>query len=326
MSLGLLARLLSGWPERASTMAPRVDHAMEGLMAASVACVVILAALNLFFIIRYREGSSAPRKPLGIAEWKIETTWIGATTVGFLGFFFWGARLYVDIERPPRGAHDIAVVARQWMWDIRQPNGRREFNELHVPTGTPIRLLMTSEDVIHSFYVPAFRIKQDVVPGKEVALGFTATRAGTYALFCSEFCGSKHDEMTGVVVAMDPKRYAEWLAKGAPPQGPVAEGRRLFIKYGCSGCHSAGSAVPAPALEGLYGKRVPMAGGALALADESYLRDSILQPAKTVPAGYQPVMPSFQGVIPEGELHDLIAYLKSLGADDGTGPQRRASP
>jgi cytochrome c oxidase subunit 2 len=295
--------------DSASTAAAGVDRLTLALVAASALVAGVLLVLNLSFIVRYREGSRAPRPPLRLSSGKIETAWIAGTTLIFLGFFAWGAKLYLDEERPPAGAYAIAVVARQWMWDIHQPNGRREFNELHVPVHTPIRLLLTSEDVIHSFYVPAFRLKQDVVPGKTVSLWFNATKPGRYALLCSEFCGSKHAAMTGVVVVDEPERYAAWLAAG----GAGDRGRQLFTRYGCASCHEPGSTVRAPLLDGVYGRPVPVAGGGVVRADDAYLRESILQPNRVLVAGYQPVMPSFQGVIPEGDLLELISYLKTLG-------------
>lgn len=304
---------MSGVTE-ASSIAPAVDHLTWALMAASTFLILVVFGLIGVFLIRYREGSAAPRGPWPVTEWKVETAWIAGTTLGFLAFFFCGARVFLRIESPPAGAEEIHVTGRQWMWDIRQPNGRREFDTLHVPLGSPIVLRLTSEDVIHSFYVPSFRLKQDVVPGKEVALWFTATRPGTYPIFCSEFCGSKHAEMGGEVIVQQPEDYAAWLAGHPAPGGPLAAGRALFVKYGCSGCHEAGSIVHAPRLEGLYGTRAPQADGSFAQVDEAYLRDCILQPEKTRVAGYLPVMPSFRGVIPEAELTEIIAYLRGGAA------------
>ncbi len=301
----------TGLPQ-ASTLAPRVDGIFFALLLASVLVVVLLGILNLAFLIRYRRGSPAPRGPVRIPTWKIETGWISATTVVFLGFFAWGASVYLDAERPPAGANAIDVVARQWMWDVRHENGRREFNTLHVPLHQPVVLRLTSEDVIHSFFVPAFRVKQDVVPGKTVTAWFEPTRAGTYHIFCSQFCGTMHAAMTGEVVVQTPEAYAAWLAEGNPAGDPAERGRRLFVRYGCSGCHAPTSTVHAPPLEGVYGHLVPLDGGQFARADDEYLRDSILEPAKQVAAGYAPVMPSFKGVIPEGDLVEVLAYLRSL--------------
>lgn len=297
---------------QASGFSARVDATFFGLLGASAAVVLLLVALNLIFLVRYRRGSRAPRGPLPISTWKIEAGWIGATTLGFLGIFAWGVGPYLDLERPPAGAYAIDVVARQWMWDVRQPNGRREFGSLHVPVGRPVLLRLTSEDVIHSLFIPAFRIKQDVVPGKTTRIWFEPTRPGTYALFCTQFCGTKHAGMLAEVVAQTPEDYAAWLEEGNIAPALADRGRRLFVRYGCSGCHASSAAVHAPPLEGLYGKRVPLDGGAFVPADDAYVRDSILEPAKQIAAGYAPIMPSFKGVIPEGDLLELIAYVKSL--------------
>lgn len=304
---------MSTLPE-ASSAARDVDQLAAWLLAASGFVVLLVFGLIIVFVIRYRRGSRASRAPLPVAEWKIEAGWITATTLGFLAFFFCGAKLFIAMEDASGPAEEIRVVARQWMWDIRQPNGRREFDTLHVPMGTRIRLRMTSEDVIHSFYVPAFRLKQDVVPGKEVLLAFTATRAGRYALFCSEYCGSKHAQMDGEVVVQPPQDYARWLAAGQAPAAVLAHGRALFIRYGCSGCHDAGSIVHAPTLQGLYGATVPMADGSFRRVDAAYLRDCILTPQAVRPAGYPPVMPSFRGIIPETDLTEIIAYLEGTVA------------
>jgi len=311
---GTFSAFTQSAPE-ASSIAPRVDGAFGGLLLASVILVVGLVALNGTFLIRFRRGSSAPRPPLKLKEWKVEAGWIVATTLAFLGFFFWGAGIYLDENRAPADADEIHVVGRQWMWDIRQPNGRREFDELHVPVGRPVRLLMSSEDVIHSFYVPAFRLKQDVVPGKVVSLWFQATRPGAYHLFCAEYCGTKHSAMGGRVVAMAPEDYAAWLAAGNTGGDLAARGRRLFTQYGCAGCHTPGATVHAPPLEGLYGRMVVVENGQFVRADERYLHDSILLPHQHVAAGYPDIMPSFKGVMSEGELLEIVSYLKSIGAE-----------
>jgi cytochrome c oxidase subunit 2 len=312
--------LIFGALANASTLAPRVTRLFDALLATSALVVVALAAINLFFLIRYRRGSTAPRTPLRMSAVKLEITWISATTAIFLGFFFWGAWIYLDEERVPAAADEIHVTGRQWMWDVRHPDGRREFNELHVPVGTPIRLVLSSEDVIHSFFVPAFRVKQDAVPGKIVSTWFEATEPGSYHLFCAQFCGTEHSGMVGQVVAMKPEDYARWLSTGNQPEGLSGRGRALFTRYGCSGCHAPASVVHAPLLEGLYGKLQPVENGQFVRVDETYLRDSILLPGQHVVAGYANVMPSFQGVIPEGDLIELIAYLKSLGDGNPAPP------
>lgn len=299
-------------PDSASSIASRVDFLYFGLIAISAALVLLLVGLNLTFLIRYRRGSPAPRPPLKISQNKFEAFWITATTLAFLGIFFWSGWIYLDDSRIPSDALEIGVVGRQWMWDVRQPNGRREFDTLHVPLNQDILLRMNSEDVIHSFYVPAFRLKADVVPGKQVTLWFKPTRLGRYHLFCAEFCGTKHAEMTGEVIVQTPEDYANWLASRTGADEPVSRGRQLFLQHGCSGCHDPASAIHAPLLQGVYGRLVPLSDGTLVRADERYLRDSILQPQREVAAGFQPIMPSFQGVISDNDLLDLLAYLKSL--------------
>ena len=304
--------LVFGAPPDASSIAPRVDVLFYSLLGASVCVVLALFVVDLYFLIRYRRGSPAPRPPLKIASIKIEIGWMSVTLLIFLCFFFWGAHLYLYEERPPQNATEINVVARQWMWDIRQPNGRREFDQLHVPVDTPIRLLLSSEDVIHSFFVPAFRVKQDAVPGKIVSLWFDATKPGTYRLYCTQYCGTAHARMTGQVIAMPQEAYAKWLTEGNPLPGLENRGRALFIRYGCAGCHTPGAQIHAPQLEGVFGSLQPIENRQFIRADEAYIRDSILLPEQHIVAGYANMMPSFKGVIPDGELLDIIAYVKSL--------------
>lgn len=315
--VAVLAFLL---PERASTVAPRTDALFVGLLVASGLLVVLLVGLNLTFLIRYRRGSPAKRGPIEFSTWKLETAWISATTLGFLGFFFWSSRIYLDEERTPAGAYEIEVTGRQWMWDVRHPNGKREFDSLHVPAGRDIRLLLTSEDVIHSLYLPAMRIKQDVVPGRMLSLWFHPTNPGEYPLFCAEYCGTKHSAMTGKIVVMRPEDYAQWLGSGTTPQGLQSRGRELFVKYSCNGCHDQPSQIHAPPLEHLYGSMVPLQDKTFVRADEVYLHDSIMLPAKQIVAGYQPIMPSFQGVMPESDLLEIISYLKSLAQSSNPQP------
>lgn len=211
------------------------------------------------------------------------------------------------------GATDLFIVAKQWMWTAQHGTGQREIDELHVPAGQPLRLVMTSQDAIHSFFVPAFRVKQDVLPGRYTELWFTPTVAGRFHLFCAEYCGTDHARMGGDIVVLSPAEFARWLATGAPRAGMVARGEALFRAHGCSGCHGAQATVHAPDLAGLYGRPVPLADGTLVVADERYLRDAILLPQREIAAGYPPIMPSYAGRIDDEDLFDLIAYLRSLG-------------
>jgi cytochrome c oxidase subunit II len=207
---------------------------------------------------------------------------------------------------------DVYVIGKQWMWKLEHAGGQREIDELHVPAGRPVRLVMTSQDVIHDFFMPVFRIKQDVLPGRYTILWFTATKPGDYHLFCSQYCGTDHSRMIGHVVVMAPAAFAAWLARGNGAQTMAARGAARFRQYGCSGCHGANASVHAPKLEGLFGKPVQLEGGGSVIADERYVHDSVMLPKKEITAGYAPIMPSFQGQIAEEDLLDIVEYIKSL--------------
>jgi cytochrome c oxidase subunit 2 len=229
--------------------------------------------------------------------------------------FAWGAKLFLEIYSTANDSLPIYVVAKQWMWKVQHPGGQREINELHAPLGRPVRLIMASQDVIHSFFLPAFRIKRDVVPGRYQDMTFEARKAGTFHLFCAEYCGTDHSRMTGRIVVLEPADYEAWLARQDVDGTLAAQGASLFRQLGCSGCHSPGSTVRAPPLEGLYGQPVPLQGGEIVVADDKYIRDSILLPRSQVAAGYDPVMPSFEGRVSEDDLIRIVAYIKSLAVD-----------
>jgi cytochrome c oxidase subunit 2 len=267
----------------------------------------------VYFVFKYRRGKQANRAPPSFPQMPFEIAWTVIPLLLMMGMFAWGANLYFTVERPPPDALEINVVGKQWMWKIQHPEGNREINELHVPVGRIVKLTMASQDVIHSFFLPNFRIKQDVVPGRYTTEWFKAEKTGTFYLFCSEFCGTQHSGMIGRVVVMDPPAYERWLGNGQPTSTLVRSGERLFRELGCSGCHVGSSVIRAPPLEGLFGKPVPLETREVVTADEGYIRDSILLPNKQITAGYQPLMPSFQGRVSEEELLELIAYIKDLG-------------
>lgn len=298
-------------PVAASTQAAAVDRVFLGVFLITGLVAVAVAALIVFFSIRYRRGSRADRSDPPAGYRPLEIAWIVTPFLIFLGIFVWAARGYADLYQPPADAMPVFVVAKQWMWKLEHQNGRREIDELHVPVGRPVRLILTSQDAIHSFFVPAFRIKQDVVPGRYTNLWFTASRAGEYRLFCAEYCGSQHAAMGGRIVAMEPADFARWLQRGTPEAGMAARGFELFRRYGCSGCHAPGSSVHAPDLAGLLGRTVHLADGRTLVADEAYVRDSILLPGKDVVAGFKPIMPSFAGQISEEDLMAIIEYLRA---------------
>jgi cytochrome c oxidase subunit 2 len=298
-------------PEQASTISVEVDHLLYFLMAVSIFFTLLIFGAILFFAIRYRrrsENELPHGEHTGLA---LEIVWsvipFGLTMI----MFGWGASIFFKESRPPDNSMQIYVVAKQWMWKLQHPEGQREINELHIPINRPIRLTMTSEDVIHSFFVPDFRTKQDVVPGRYTTTWFTATKPGKYHLFCAEYCGTKHSGMIGWVYAMEPQAYQDWLAGG--PKGSMVEaGAKLFQDLACVNCHKDDGSGRCPSLKGLFGQTVLLAGGKTVDADEAYVRESILDPAAKVVDGYQPIMPTFRGLVTEENVVELIEYVKSL--------------
>jgi cytochrome c oxidase subunit 2 len=308
------------WLPQASTRAAESDYLILALVVASGVILALVFGLILLYLFKYRAGSSIDRGRLARKTWRIEIAWTTVTLLIFFGLFVWGADLYLRLLRPPANALQIYVVRKQWMWKIEHEGGQREINALHVPIGRPIQLVMTSEDVIHDFSVPAFRIKHDVLPGRYESLWFEATEPGTYHLFCTQLCGTGHSQMVGDVVVMSEPDYESWLAQTSTEGTLAAGGEVLFMRYGCSGCHGgngaggrqSASTVPAPGLAGLYGSPVTLDDGEIVIADDRYIRDCILIPDKRRVASYPPLMPSFAGQIGEEDLLKIIAYIKSL--------------
>lgn len=299
----------------ASTQASRTDAIFLAMLLLCGTVALVLLVLVVFFSLKYRRGRRVDRTPPRQMK-GIEVAWTVTPLLIFFGVFGWAARDYVAMADPPANALPVSVVAKQWMWKLQHRNGRREINELHVPLGEAVVMTMTSQDVIHSFFVPAFRLKQDVVPSRYTRLWFTATQLGEFPLFCSEYCGSEHSQMTGRVVVMSPSDYGRWLASGPAEPSMAQYGFALFRQLGCSGCHDARSTIHAPLLEGLAGRRVHLQDGRSLVADAGYIRDSILVPTKDVVAGFAPVMPSFAGQVSEEDLQALIAYIQSTSARD----------
>ena len=300
-------------PRSASTLASQTDALYLALTGVSIVIVVLVAGMIIIFSARYRRGSSAPRGPMpAVLQHEFEIGWTAATLFSFLFFFWWAGSNEISELLPPRAAMEIHVVAKQWMWKIQHPNGIREINMLHVPVGEPVRLVMTSQDVIHSFAVPDFRIKQDILPGRYVETWFEATETGTFRLYCTQFCGTAHSGMIGSIVVMSRPDFAAWLSARPAPGDLVGQGQALFVSLGCAGCHTPGGPIHAPDLTGLYGRRVPLASGQFALVDDAYIRDCVLNPKANPPAGYDPIMPSFQDEIDDGQILALTAYVRSL--------------
>ncbi len=304
-------------PERASSMAAQTDYLFYALCALTLVMLAVVFLPMFFFLYRYRKGNDVDRTPNHFKTWKIELVWSVIPLAVVMGIFFWGAGLYVRLKTPPpdKDTLEINVVGKQWMWNLQHPEGKRELNELHVPLGRTVRLLMTSQDVIHDFYVPAFRTKQDVVPGRYTEQWFKATKTGSFHLFCSKLCGMGHSDMVGWVTVMTPSDYQRWQNEGGVQASLAARGERLFRSLGCSGCHGENGLVRAPSLAGLYGHPVPLDTGEIVTADDRYIHDSILLPQRQIVASYAPVMPSYEGQISEEEVFQLVQYIKSLASE-----------
>lgn len=309
------------FPDQASEQAGQVDNVMFVLLGVTVFFTALIAGQIIYYGIKYRRGSRADRRGAVSTNHRLEATWIGGTFVLCLALYAYAAHVYFGLYNPPADASEIYVVGKQWFWYTQHPEGRRETNELHVPVGKPIKTLMTSQDVIHSFYIPAFRVKQDVLPGRYSSIWFTPSKVGEYHLFCAEYCGAKHSAMGGTIYVMEPADYEAWLAHGRGGGSGAATmataGSQLFQQYHCNGCHGeTGQGGRGPSLAGLFGGTVPIQQGksvTTVKADEKYLRDSIMTPQAQVVAGYEPLMPSYQGQIGEQDLLQIIAYIKALG-------------
>jgi cytochrome c oxidase subunit 2 len=295
------------FPERASTASHQTDALYLFLWIVTGFFTLLIFALIVYFAFKYRRRSAVAPLPVP-TDLRLELTWTIIPLIITMIMFFWGAKGFIYIYRPPKDALDIHVLGRQWMWKLQHPSGRREINELHVPTGQPVRLILASQDVIHSFYIPAFRIKQDAIPGRYAIIWFEADKVGEYHLFCAEYCGTEHSRMIGRVIVMEPQKYQEWLAGTTTGESPAAAGQKLFTSKGCITCHGE----KAPTMAGLFGSRRRMSSGETIVADEHYLRESILDSTARVVEGYAPIMPSFRGQITEEQLMELIAYIKTL--------------
>jgi cytochrome c oxidase subunit 2 len=299
------------WPERASAGAGNVDALyiflvlLAGFMSAAIFTMIVVFAL------RYRRQPGREAEPIEGSN-ALEITWSVVPLGIFMVIFAWGAYIYFQERTPPRGATEVYVVAKQWMWKLEHPEGQREINELHVPVGRDIELIMSSQDVIHSFYVPAFRIKQDVLPGRYTTAWFRATKPGVYHLFCAEYCGTQHSGMIGQIVVMEPAQYEAWLSGGPANGSLAANGESIFQQLGCPTCHRSDTQGRGPNLVGVFGKPVLLEDGRTVIADENYIRESILSPSAKVVSGFKPIMPVFQGLVSEEQLTELVAYVKSL--------------
>jgi cytochrome c oxidase subunit 2 len=310
------------FPESASTMAGRVDALYFFLLAIAVFFTLLVASLIIVYGVRFRRRlPNSIGKPIAGGA-GLEITWIVIPSLITVVIFVWGASVFFAMSRPPDETLNIYVVGKQWMWKFQHLDGQREINELHVPVGRTVKLIMTSEDVIHDLFVPAFRVKADVIPGRYTHIWFQATKAGRYHLFCAEYCGTRHSGMIGQVVVMEPVEYQTWLSGGMSEGSLTSAGEKLFTDLTCNSCHRLDAQGRGPVLAGLSGKSVTLQNGDTVAVDEAYIRESILQPSAKVVAGYQPIMPTFQGVVSEEQLVELVEYVKSLKLGPGNQTER----
>jgi cytochrome c oxidase subunit II len=302
------------FPVGATDVARQVDDLYFFLVAVGGFFSLLISVSILTFVVKYRRRQGSPTPPQIKEDLRLEIAWIVIPFALTIVMFVWGASLYIANARAPKDADEISVVGKQWMWKLQHESGRREINELHVPLGRAIKLTMTSEDVIHSFYVPAFRIKMDVLPGKYTSAWFEATRPGRYHLFCAEYCGTEHSRMIGTVFVLEPARYQEWLSGAAVQETPAQAGARLFQSFACHTCHAEGPTARGPALAGVFERTVTLTDGRRLIAGHDYLRESVLDPQAKIVLGYEPIMPSYRGQLSEDDILSLIAYIRSLGS------------
>ena len=305
------------FPQGASAHAAQVDGIYFFMLAVAAFFSLLIATLVVVFAIKYhRKNDDEVGVPIH-GSLALELLWtIIPFSIAML-MFGWGAKVFFDAYRPPKGAMEIYIVGKQWMWKAQHMGGQKEINELHVPVGRAVKLTMGSEDVLHSFFIPAFRVKADVIPGRYNVLWFTATKPGRYHLFCAEYCGTRHSGMIGWIEVMAPNDFQAWLGGGRAADSPAAAGEKLFQDLACISCHRDDAQARAPQLKGLFGSTVQLQGGATVVADEAYIRESIVNPQAKVVRDFPPIMPTFQGLVTEEQLLQLIAYVRSLG---GTTP------
>ena len=308
------------FPDSASTFASDVDALYFFLVGLSIVMSVLIATLVVTFAVKFHRRHADEVGAQVHGGLMLEIGWTVIPFLITLVIFFWGAKVYFVMASPPAETLNVYVVGKQWMWKIQHTTGQREINQLHVPVGRPVKLIMTSEDVIHNFSIPAMRVKADVIPGRFVQIWFEPTKPGTYRIFCAEYCGTDHSDMTGQVVVMEPNAYQTWLSGGAVEGSLASTGEKLFADLACNTCHRADSRGRGPVLENLFANTVQLHDGTAVTADENYIRESILQPAAKVTAGFQPVMPAFQGLVSEEQLLALIEYIKSLSTQQNANP------
>jgi cytochrome c oxidase subunit 2 len=311
-------------PPQASNWAAEHDTIFWALTALTTFFSVTVGALAIYFALKYRQGNKVDRSRPVYEDLRMELAWTITPALLGLVMYFFGARLFVQMRTMPKDAENIFVIGKQWMWHVQHANGTRENNTLHVPVGKPIKLTMISQDVIHAFYIPAFRVQYHVVPGRYTHMWFTPTKEGEYHLFCGMYCGTQHSEMGGKVTVMSQAAYAEWLANGGEygrSESMAQAGQRLYSKLACNNCHGAEDNLRAPSLANIIGRQRRLQTGETISADEGYLRESILRPWNRLTTGYGPTMPPYEGQISEEDVLSLVAYIKTIGAASLDVPQ-----
>ena len=296
-------------------MASRVDNLYFFLLGLTAFFSLLIAGLIVAYAIKFRRRSPDSIGAVIHGGLMLEITWSVIPLIITMVLFVWGASVFFAMSKPPEETLNVYVVGKQWMWKFQHLDGQREINELHVPVGRSVKLIMTSEDVIHDVFVPAFRVKADVIPGRYTHLWFEPTKPGTYHLFCAEYCGTRHSGMTGQIVVMEPNDYQNWLSGGGGEGSLAAAGQKLFNDLACNTCHRPDAQGRGPVLQNLFGKTVTLASGEHVVADEAYIRESILNPQAKITVGFQPIMPTFQGLVTEEQLLELIEYVKSQKQD-----------
>jgi len=299
------------FPAEASTISPYTDALYFFLLLMTIVGLILVGVLIFGFSIRYRRERSPVATQIE-GSTLLEATWTIIPLAIFLVTFVWGALLYFRIYDPPANAMNIYVVGKQWMWKAEHPGGQHEINALHVPMGRPVQLTMISQDVFHSFSIPDFRVKREVIPGRYTTVWFEATTPGTYHIFCTQYCGTQHSGMIGEVTVLSPDDYQRWIQQSTSGMSLAQNGERLFASMGCNACHSGNAAARGPNLAGVYGSKLTLTNGSQVLVNDAYLRDAILSPSQHITAGYAPIMPTYQGQISEDGLIDLVEYIKNL--------------
>ena len=302
------------FPPEASAIAPYTDALYFFLVLITLVGLVIVSILVVTFSILYRKDKN-PEATQIEGSTLLEATWTIIPLALFMVCFVWGALLYFRIYNPPTNAMNIYIVGKQWMWKAEHPGGQHEINALHVPLNKPVQLTMISQDVFHSFSIPAFRVKREVIPGRYTTVWFEATKVGTYHLFCTQYCGTSHSAMIGDIVVMTQDDYKAWLASSISGTSLAQNGEKLFASLSCNACHSGEASARGPNLASVYGSKIQLANGSYTTADEAFLRESILNPSMHSVAGYAPIMPTYQGQISEEGLIDVVEYIKNLNSN-----------